>query len=242
MSISKKNLGGWNFDRVRIDKFHYEAFELAVKRKVQDGFLDPSKDLSKHLSADKQSLYLETDNVWHSLKFAKFHEAHSKWRLHLLEVVWVSLYASTSALVGAKLFKRLFPVLFQFLPDVNGLVLLAFSSLAALVLIILNDRVTTPISDPSNTSVVSRFFHESEKRVLVRSKLAHLWNMSDDKANLIIRKKLQNPWRTSLDKPFWSTFRDPSAERLAYEALSEVHSLEPKLPRRAQVRLRKRDS
>jgi hypothetical protein len=68
-----------------------------------------------------------------------------------------------------------------------------------------------------------------EKHVLDQNKLVHLWNMVDDKADLVIRKKLQNPFRTAGDISYWRSFRDPAAEALAYEAMSRLQHLEKRL-------------
>ena len=57
----------------------------------------------------------------------------------------------------------------------------------------------------------------------------HVWNMAEDKINFVIRKKLQNPFWIAGDKSYWENFRDPSPERLAYEALMEGRYLRSKL-------------
>lgn len=232
----KKVHGNWHIDRVRIDKFHYEALELGGKRVGEPGYGDPSEDLNTHLSPEDKKdekdrqLYLETDNVWHSFRFAKHHSSHFDQIERVYLLLWICIYTAAGALVGFDVLKHLFPAIFQFWPDVGVFVLLAGPSI--LGLIFLNEAATIPISDPSDQSLVSEISKEHSKWVLGRTKLAHLWNMSDDKANLIIRKKLQNPWRSIFDTPFWKTFRDPSAERLAYEALSEVSALEKVRTRR----------
>ena len=65
----------------------------------------------------------------------------------------------------------------------------------------LNSLATTPISPKIEA------MPDGGKWILTHYKLVHLWNMIDEKANLVIRKKLQDPFRTRRDKGYWKTFR-----------------------------------
>jgi hypothetical protein len=202
----------WRMERARIDKFHYETAEIG------------KRDLEHHLSGD--TLFIETDNTWRSFKFAKSHGRHSVWAYHAYVACWAILYLVTTALVGVSVLGRI-STFFSSLPTLDGVWLLSWSLPAALILVVLNERAITSISDTTNAAFQnSRFFEDSEKRVLEKHKLVHLWNMMDEKANLVIRKKLQNSFRTSNDKSFWKSFRDPSAESLAYEGISRARHLE----------------
>jgi hypothetical protein len=205
----KKKWGEWKISRSRIDKFHYDTTEL--------GF----NGLLPYVSGE--TLFLETDNIWRSFKFTKVHGEHGIGSYYGYIVIWAALNAGISALV---LLKSLFPDIFPAASRLGNLWLVALTFVATMAIIGLNETVNTPISDPGLRSVVSpRFVEQMDRHVLEGNKLVHLWNMADEKANLVIRKKLQNPFRTAGDKSYWKSFRDPAAEALAYEALSRLQYL-----------------
>jgi hypothetical protein len=207
----KKKQGEWKISRSRIDKFHYDTTELG------------SNNLLPCVSG--KTLFLETDNIWRSFKFTKVHREHGRGSYYGLIALWATLNAGIAVVV---LLKNLLPgIFYPAESQLGSLWLVAFTFVAAMAIIELNEIVRTPISDPGLRSVVSRrFVEQMERHVLDENKLVHLWNMVDEKANLVIRKKLQNPFRTAGDKSYWKSFRDPAAEALAYEALSRLQYLE----------------
>lgn len=202
----------WRIERVRTDLWHYETVDFA------------GKVLQAMTSGD--TIFLETDNVWHSFKNGHSHGKHSTLAYHVYAILWAVVYASAFTFIGIGAAQRIFDML-SFLPSFDTYWVVFYSLLASVALILLNERSVTPISDPSNLKIVDMaIFEEWDKRILTSSKLLHLWNMVEEKADLIIRKKLQNPFRTWRDKSFWRTFRDPSSESLAYEALARIRHLE----------------
>ena len=208
----RKTGAQWRIERVRTDLWHYETvdFDAEALRRMRLG----------------DTLFLETDNVWHSFKNGHHHGKHSAFAYHMYAISWAAVYASAIGLIGVGAAQRIFDTLW-FLPSFETYWLVLYALLATVALILLNEESVTPISDPSNLKIVDMaIFEEWEKRILTPSKLLHLWNMVDEKADLIIRKKLQNPFRTWRDKSFWRTFRDPSAESLAYEAMARIRHLE----------------
>ncbi len=98
--------------------------------------------------------------------------------------------------------------------------------LVPIALIILNSKAPTPMSTPEKTQI--QHADEEDKWILTHFKLIHLWNMLDEKADLAIRKKLQDPFRIRRDKGYWKTFRDPTADQLAYETLKKIESFRDK--------------
>jgi hypothetical protein len=206
----KKESNEWYPERARIDNFHYETTEAG------------SKKLEQYVNKD-HTLFIETDNIWRSFEFVKPHGSHSPWNYHAYVFGWIALYCFTAGLIVASALPK-FSSFFSVLPHMEGVWLLAWSFVATLGLVLLNKSAETPISDPKNPRINSAYLPSLE-HVLDDKKLVHLWNMIDDKANFVIRVKLQNPFRTPDDKSFWKTFRDPSAERLAYEALLRTQSL-----------------
>jgi hypothetical protein len=201
----------WRIERVRTDLWHYESVDFAGK---------VLKDMT---SGD--TIFLDTDNVWHSFRKGHRHGKHSTLAYHMYVILWAVVYASALAFIGVGVLQAVFGFLL-FIPSFDTYWLVFYSVLATVILILLNEKGVTPISDPLNLKIVGMaIFEEWEKRILTLSKLLHLWNMADEKADLTIRKKLQNAFRTSFDKSFWRTFRDPSAESLAYEALTRTRRL-----------------
>jgi hypothetical protein len=205
----KRKGSDWQIARARIDRFHYDTTEL--------GF----NDLYAYVSGE--TLFLETDNIWRSFKFAKVHGKHERWSYYGYVAMWSALYLITAIAVAAAALPKVF---FLAESQWGGFWLVAWSLGATLAIIGLNEVATTPISDSGFRAFVSpRFIEQLEKHVLDQNKLVHLWNMVDDKANLVIRKKLQNPFRTASDRSYWRSFRDPTAEALAYEAMQRVQHL-----------------
>ncbi len=210
----RKTGANWSdccIERVRIDRHHYTILERSGSK------------LRRSILGD--TLFIKTDNIWRSFDFADRHGPHvvSPYRSAVLG--YMVIYAVTLVAIATVSVAK-FTMNASGLPWMQGILFAAWSLLAPLGLIALNEIATTQISDPHKDSPVYKgFVTEPEKRILGKHKLIHLWNMTDDKANFVIRKKMQNPFRTYHDEAFWSTFRDPSAERLAYEAHNEVRQL-----------------
>jgi hypothetical protein len=96
----KKKGSDWQISRARIDKFHYDTTEL--------GF----NDLTAYVSGE--TLFLKTDNIWHSFKFAKVHGEHERWSYHGYIILWTALNLITIlALTAAALPKIFFPAASQ---------------------------------------------------------------------------------------------------------------------------------
>jgi hypothetical protein len=202
----------WRIERVRTDLWHYETVDFA------------GNALQTNSAGD--TIFLETDNVWHSFKNGHSHGTHSSLGYQMYAILWVVVYASAFAIIGIGVAQGTFHML-SFLPSVNTFGLVFYSLVATMGLILLNDKSVTPISDPSNLKIVDvAIFDEWQRRILTYNKLLHLWNMADEKADLVIRRKLQNPFRTWRDKSFWKSFRDPPSENLAYEALARIRRFE----------------
>lgn len=201
--LEKGEKSRWVVREVRYDSFHYD---VAKRRK-----------LSKHMDGD--TVFIKTDNMWRSFELDTPH--HYLWDSFYWYwgsvVLWVGYYALAVILlwpgfiVGHYLERMLIGISAPF------------------VLMGLNWKATTPISAPfldkkKPPSIPAESYEQPDKRVLTYCKLAHLWNVVDDEAKLIIRRKVQDPFRVWRDRSYWKTFHDPSAERLAYEALKKIES------------------
>ncbi len=187
---------GWRIDSVVYDNFHYETAE------AREG------ELAGHLRND--TLYIRTDNMWHSFQLDRPHSS--------LKDSALFFSATLAAWAGVYVLAALF--LLGFVPLQSVVHATITGIIAPIALIFLNSVATTPISPKTQTLP-----RESDKWILTHYKLVHLWNMIDEKADLVIRKKLQDPFRSRRDKGYWRTFRDPTATELAYEAIKKVSLL-----------------